>query len=193
MHMTHMTSLRRAATAAVISGGLATALLGVGAASAVARTTHKQPAKTTHTAPKKTTHATAADTFAAQSAVGSFTAGVFSVQFNAQRAAGASMTAATGTFAAQVGVGTANVITLSGPITCLDVVGNHVGLFYPVTSISPSVIGQVVKGIYVSAQLGREGQPLSMVFRPSLITGVSNCAPEPDAIPVTSGTLTLDS
>jgi hypothetical protein len=128
---------------------------------------------------------------AQQSATGNFTAAVFHVDFTASRAAGAPQTSATGTFTAQTGLGSLSLVTVSGPVTCLDVVGDEVGLFYPIANSTPSVFGQLNLGIYFYAKLGANGKPEAANFLPVPTQHVGSCAPLPSLIPASSGTLSL--
>lgn len=127
----------------------------------------------------------------AQSASGNFTAGAFAAQFNAARAAGAPQTAATGQFTERNLLGSATVSTVSGPVKCLDVVGNRVGLFYAITSSTPSAIAALHGGVLFSAQFSASGKPESVSFFPEPVQSVSSCAPLPGMFPITSGTLTI--
>jgi hypothetical protein len=130
---------------------------------------------------------------AAQSAVGDFSAGPFSLKFDAHRAAGAPPSAATGTFNARMGFGALTVGTVGGPVTCLDVRGNRMGLFYPITTSSPSLLSMLHSGVFIYAQLKADGKPQSVSFLPVPLTHTSSCAPLPGLFPITSGTLTLTS
>jgi hypothetical protein len=126
-----------------------------------------------------------------QSATGDFTAAVFHVDFTASRPAGGAPTSATGTFTAQTSLGSLSLLTVSGPVTCLDVVGDEVGLFYPVANSTPSVFGQLDLGVYFYAKLGANGKPEAANFLPVPTQRVSSCAPLPTLIPASSGTLSL--
>ncbi len=95
----------------------------------------------------------------AQTATGDFVSGAFHGKFSAHRAAGAPQTSASGTFTAMTTVGSNTVMTVSGPVTCLSIVGDRLGLFYPVTSSSPQVVSQLRGGVFLYIQQASAGQP----------------------------------
>jgi hypothetical protein len=133
---------------------------------------------------------TAAAASPAESATADFMSGPFHVQFSAQRAANAPATAATGTFVAHAG----GFATLQGPVTCLDVRANRMGLFYPVTSSSPATIMSVIHGVFIYVTVSKvTGKPLEVGFRPTTAATASSCAPSLTLFPITSGTVTLTS
>ena len=127
----------------------------------------------------------------AQSAVGDFFSGPFHFQFTASRPANEPATDATGNLTATLDLLGANLTTVSGPVTCLDVVGRRAGIFYPITAASPFVL-LLLRGVILSVQLSDTGRPQSIMYVP-LISQVNSCAPLPGVLPITSGTLTLTS
>jgi hypothetical protein len=129
----------------------------------------------------------------AQSAVADVNSGPFHIQFNAQRAAGAPPTAATGTFTANLSLGSLPLGSFSGPVTCLDVRGSRAGLFYPITSSSPSLFSMLNSGVYIYLQLDSAGKPQFAGFLPVPFASVSSCAPGLTLLPVTSGSATFKS
>jgi hypothetical protein len=129
----------------------------------------------------------------AQSASGTLTSGPFTLQFTASRAAGAAETAATGSFSGRLSLANSTLMELDGPVTCLDVVGDQVGLFYPVRSSIPTGFSKLVQGVFIYAQLGRDGKPQSLSFLPVPTSQTNSCPPLPAYLPVTAGTLTLNS
>jgi hypothetical protein len=129
----------------------------------------------------------------AQTAVGNFVSGPFHAQFGATRAANAPATSVIGQFSATSSVGPLALMTVGGPITCLDVVGNRVGLFYPITRSSPTLLSKVGSGVFLYAQLGSNGKPQSVTFAPVPFAKTTSCAPLPGLLPITSGTLSLTS
>jgi hypothetical protein len=129
----------------------------------------------------------------AQSAVGNFISGPFHAQFSATRAANAPATAAKGDFSATSSVGSVALTTVGGPITCLDVVGNRVGLFYPITRSSPTLLSMLGSGVFLYAQVGANGKPQSVTFVPVPFATTRSCTPLPGVFPITSGTLSLTS
>jgi predicted lipoprotein with Yx(FWY)xxD motif len=128
----------------------------------------------------------------AESVAADFTSGPFHITFNANRAANSPATAATGTFNATTGLGNATLITLAGPVTCLDIVGHDIGLFYAVGKANPEVIYTAVHGVYIYVTDSSAGKPLAVSFVPSLSRTASSCAPIPGLFPITSGTATID-
>jgi hypothetical protein len=129
----------------------------------------------------------------AQRAVADVSSGPFNIHFNAQRAAGAPPTAATGTFTANLALGSVSLGSFSGPVTCLDVRGNQAGLFYPITSSSPSLFSMLNSGVFIYIQLDSAGKPQFVGFLPVPFASVSSCAPGLALLPVTSGSATLTS
>jgi hypothetical protein len=133
----------------------------------------------------------AAATSPAESATADFMSGPFHVQFNAQRAANTPADAATGTFISHVAIGGFNLATLQGPVTCLDVRGNRMGLFYPVASSSPGAIASLIKGVFIYVTLSKTGHSRQVGFAPSLSASTKSCPPFPGIAPIMSGTVTL--
>jgi hypothetical protein len=129
----------------------------------------------------------------AQSVVAAVSSGPFSVQVSAQRAAGAPADAATGTFSAHGAILGLPLFALQGPVTCLDVRGNRMGLFYPITSSDPPLFAQLHAGVFFYLQLSSTGRPTLLGFVPSPLSHASSCAPGLALFPVTAGTATLTS
>ena len=128
----------------------------------------------------------------AETLSGNFSYPPFSIQVNAQRAAGAPANAATGSFTGSLSFGGAKAGDFMGPVTCLDVEGNSAGLFYPVKSSSPSVIASLPFGVLVTVTRTSTGQPSGVTFVPVPETQVSSCAPMSLVLfPITSGTLSF--
>jgi hypothetical protein len=128
----------------------------------------------------------------AESATADFVSGPFHVQFTAQRAANSPPNSATGTFVSHASIGGLNLITLAGPVTCLDIRGGtHLGLFYPVASSSPAFFASFVKGVFIYADVSKTGKPLLVGFEPSFSATTKTCPPLPGLAPITSGTLTM--
>jgi predicted lipoprotein with Yx(FWY)xxD motif len=136
--------------------------------------------------------ASAVSSTPAESVAADFTSGPFHITFNANRAANSPATAATGTFNATTGLGSATLITLAGPVTCLDIVGHDIGLFYAVGKANPEVIYTAVHGVYIYVTDSSTGKPLAVSFVPSLSGHANSCAPSPGLFPITSGTATID-
>lgn len=128
----------------------------------------------------------------AQSAAADATSGPFHVSFRATRAAGAPPTAAHGTFDAFTTAGPFTLMSLHGPVTCLDVRGNHVGLFYPVQGGSPSLLARLGAGVLLSMTVDGHGHATAVQFVPLPVRSVSSCAPQPTPLPAT-GSATLSS
>src|SRR5438445_145978 len=113
----------------------------------------------------------------AQSAVADVMSGPFHIQFVANRAANAPANAATGTFAANNTIGSTTIFSVAGPVTCLDVRGNRMGLFYPITSSTPPFFAQTHGGVFVSLTLNAQGKPIFVGFLPTPTATANNCAP----------------
>ena len=127
----------------------------------------------------------------AEHATADFMSGPFHVQFTANRAANAPADAATGTFVARAAIGPVALTTLQGPVTCLDIRGVHLGLFYPVTSSSPAFLGQAIHGVYIYVTDNTAGKAESVSFRPTSARTATTCPPVPGIFPITSGTATF--
>jgi predicted lipoprotein with Yx(FWY)xxD motif len=128
----------------------------------------------------------------AESLQGDFSYPPFTIQVSAQRAAGAPATAATGSFTGTLSLGKSTAGEFMGPVTCLDVVGNSAGLFYPVKKSSPALVAAIPLGVLVTVTRTSTGQPLGVTFVPVPETHVKSCAPmTPTVFPITSGTLTF--
>jgi hypothetical protein len=127
----------------------------------------------------------------AESATANFVSGPFHVQFSAQRAANMPADSATGSFLAHATIGSLNLVTLAGPVTCLDIRGTHMGLFYPVASSNPSIFGALFKGVFIYADVSKTGKPLAVGFAPTPFSSTKSCAPVPGEAPIMSGTLSL--
>ena len=129
----------------------------------------------------------------AQSATADVTSGPFNIRFSAQRPANSPPGAATGDFTAHTALGTVSLFTLHGPITCLDVRGNRLGLFYPITSSTPSLFSMLNGGVFIYLQLDAAGKPQFVGFLPVPFQRTGSCAPGPALLPVTSGTAQFSS
>ena len=127
----------------------------------------------------------------AESVTAAVASGPFAVQIQASRPANAPATAATGTFTAHVALGGLPLFTLHGPVTCLDVRGNRMGLFYPITSSDPSVFAQLGSGVFIYLQVSAAGKPQLLGFVPSPLKRTNSCAPGLALFPITSRTATL--
>ena len=128
----------------------------------------------------------------AQSAVGDFLSGPFHFRFHAYRAAGAPDTAATGSLTATLDLNGQALTMVTGPVTCLDIVGQRAALFYPISSANPFVLS-ALQGVVLYLQVGANGKPQSINYVP-FQSHVSSCPPVlPGILPITSGTLTLSS
>jgi predicted lipoprotein with Yx(FWY)xxD motif len=134
--------------------------------------------------------AAAAASTPAESVVANFESGPFHIQFNASRAANAPADAASGNFAAHVTLGSATAISLAGPVTCLDVRGNEIGLFYPAVVSDPALIYDAFHGFYIYVTESSAGTPLYAGFIPSFSGRATSCTPIPGFLPITSGTVT---
>ncbi len=120
-----------------------------------------------------------------------FLSGPAGIQVQAQRAANAPPDSATGEFTAHISLGPLNVLTLQGPVTCLDVRGDQAGLFYPITSSSPAVFSDLHSGVFIYLSLSASGKPRMTGFLPVPLASTTSCPPGLALLPVTSGTATL--
>lgn len=120
-----------------------------------------------------------------------FLAGPFHIQFTATRAQSGAPDTASGDFHAVTSLGSTPLLTLAGPVTCLDVVGNQIGLFYAVGQANPEVVYDAIHGIYIYVTLTSAGKPYSVNFAPSTSNVAHSCSPLPGLLPVSSGTVTV--
>jgi hypothetical protein len=127
----------------------------------------------------------------AEHATADFMSGPFHVQFSASRPANAPADAATGTFVAHAMVGSTTLVALAGPVTCLDIRGAHLGLFYPVASSSPPSIANTIHGVYIYVTDNAAGKAEAVSFLPTVGRTAKSCAPLPGIFPITSGTATF--
>jgi hypothetical protein len=130
---------------------------------------------------------------AAQSVVADVASGPFSVRIQAQRPADAPPTAATGVFDASGMILGLPLFSLHGPVTCLDVRGNRMGLFYPITASDPPIFAKLGSGVFVYLTLSSSGRPKLLGFVPVPLSHANSCAPGLALFPITSGTATLTS
>lgn len=140
--------------------------------------------------------AAASDGSAAQSTKGAMKAGGIDVTFEAQRAAGAKATDATGTFTAEgapvAAMGlpkTVGSIRLAGPISCLETHGEDVSFYYEFDKTSTSgVLDKLGAGMIVT--LRKNGaDDYKMGFTPMLSSMVPTLGCDSSLAPlsVTSG------
>lgn len=127
----------------------------------------------------------------AQSATADVTSGAFHLKFTAQRAADAPVTAATGTFEAETTAGPLSLMKVAGPVTCLDVRGNTMGLFYPVTKSTPSTLADAKTGIFIYLTVDGAGQATNVGFVPVPYAKTESCAPGATPLPA-MGSATLN-
>jgi hypothetical protein len=128
---------------------------------------------------------------AQESVVANVASGPFHIDVTASRAVDAAPDTATGVFTAHFTLGSATVFTLHGPVTCLDVRGGNVGLFYPITSSSPPLFAQLHSGVFIYLYAAKGAIPARVGFLPVTISSTKNCAPGLALLPVTSGSMTI--
>lgn len=139
------------------------------------------------------TAAAQADTPAQSAVAKSVKSGPFTFDFEAHRAAEAPENAATGTFHAKAKLGGVQLMDLEGPVTCLNVRGNRVGLYYPVAKSTPSLFSMINAGVMIYMTVDGKGQATSMSFLPVPFTSRKNCAPTPANVLPATGSATLTS
>lgn len=103
--------------------------------------------------------------------------GPFHVSFTAHRDAEAPQDAATGTFDAHVRLGSLGLTDVHGPVTCLNVRGNHVGLFYPIKTATPSLFAKIGSGILFYLTVDGKGHATGVQFLVVPFPSVPTCAP----------------
>ncbi|MCW3039473.1 MAG: hypothetical protein JWM31_1378 [Solirubrobacterales bacterium] len=121
------------------------------------------------------------------------TSGPFTFTFTAQRAAEAKENAATGTFDAVGRLGTLPLMDLHGPITCLNVRGNRMGLFYPVAQSNPALFSQIMMGVLIYMSVDGKGHATAIEFLPVPFTKVKSCAPTAGTLLPATGAASLTS
>jgi hypothetical protein len=119
--------------------------------------------------------------------------GPFHIQVTASRASDAAPNTATGQFSARFALGSTQIFTLYGPVTCLDIRGNAVGLFYPITSSSPALFAQLHSGVFIYFRVGSGLVPTLVGFLPVPIATTKTCSPGDALLPVTSGSVSISS
>jgi hypothetical protein len=129
----------------------------------------------------------------AESIVANVSSGPFHIMVTGSRAANSAPDTATGTFTAQASLGALSLFALHGPVTCLDIRGNSAGLFYPITSSSPSIFSKIDSGVFIYFRAAGKGLPALVGFVPVPIHSTKTCAPGAALLPVTSGSLSLTS
>jgi hypothetical protein len=124
----------------------------------------------------------------AQSAtVDAVAGGGFHLQFTATRAAGAAANAATGTFRGTLEAGGTEIGHFAGPVTCLSVVGNDIGLFYPIDESNPPGLEGANAGVFISVKVDGDGQATMAGFLPVPVDHADSCDPSmtPALLPAT--------
>jgi len=124
-------------------------------------------------------------------AIANVMSGPFHVQFAAFRPANMPPTAATGLFMATNSVAGITLFSVAGPVTCLDVRGNRMGLFYPITASNPPLFAQTHGGVFVTLTVNAAGKPSMLGFQPTPMARTTACPPGLALFPVTGGTATL--
>lgn len=119
-------------------------------------------------------------------------AGTFFIEFKAKKPAGVPETGATGFFSGAAKIAGTELIKFSGPITCLNVSGNNVGIFYPITKSNPAAIAAFGAGVFIYLTTDGKGQAVTMTFLPAPTKSTDGCAPLPGLFPAT-GKVTLKS
>lgn len=130
---------------------------------------------------------------AAQSVDADVASSAFTIQVHATRAANSPANSATGTFTAHTSLGSLNLLTLRGPVTCLDVRGNKDGLFYPIQSSAPAVLSKLGSGVFIYFDVSSTGKATMIGFVPVPISHTNSCAPSLALLPATSGSVHLTS
>lgn len=130
--------------------------------------------------------ATIAQAGANDSAKGSVKSPGVNITFDAKTDANGN---STGTFTGEVRVG-AQIMEAMGPVTCLDVVGNKIGIFYPVTASKPLNLMTAGKsGVYMNITTDGKGNAKSISYSVIPFKQKAGCKPAPTFIPA-SGKVT---
>lgn len=86
-----------------------------------------------------------------------------------------------GTFDGAVKIGT-RIMEAKGPVTCLDVEGNKVGFFYPMTESKPSLMSDLKLGVYMNMTTDGNGNAESLSY--SVVPKQEGgCKPAPTFLP----------
>ena len=126
-----------------------------------------------------------------ESVVADIASGPFHIMVTASRAVTSAPNTATGVFTAQFKLGSTSVFTLHGPVTCLDIRGGNVGLFYPITSSTPALFAQLHSGVFIYLAAAQGALPARAGFLPVPIATTKSCAPGAALLPVTSGSISI--
>ena len=163
-------------TGAVVAGGLAVpgALANSGHHH---KRHHTKKHRKHHKAPTPASSPTPAP---AQSASADAVAGgTFHLQFQAYRAAGAAATAASGHFTGTLAPGGVALGNFAGPVTCLTVKGNDIGLFYPIKSSSPPGLQRLGAGVFIYMTVDGKGNAVKSSFKLVPKATTDSCDPMP--------------
>ncbi|HEX4107100.1 MAG TPA: hypothetical protein VHX88_03145 [Solirubrobacteraceae bacterium] len=115
----------------------------------------------------------------------------FGAQFAAQISPGAPADSARGVFSAQVALGPLPLLGVAGPVTCMQVTKDAVGVFYPIAQSSlPLLAGPPPKGVLFSVDFNAAGRATAVSFLPLPVPQLSSCAPLPGLLPA-SGTVSV--
>lgn len=121
------------------------------------------------------------------------TSGPFHVSFTAHRDAEAPQNTSTGTFDAHVRIGSLGLTDVHGPVTCLNVRGNRVGLFYPIKTATPSLFARIGSGILFYLTVDGKGHATGVQFLVVPFSSVRTCAPTVPLMLPATGSATLAS
>lgn len=130
---------------------------------------------------------TAAHAAGEQSVVADVTSGPFHLKVTANRAAGTRSNQSTGTFDAETKLGPLALMDIHGPVTCLDIRGNMVGLFYPIEKSNPTLFSMVGAGVFIYLTTDGKGNATNVQFLPVPFSATTGCRPLP-ALPPATGT-----
>lgn len=128
--------------------------------------------------------ATAAQAAPAQTATGNVTSGPVKMAFEGQRGANTNANQATGTFEGRMVIGSLGLMSVKGPITCMDVRGPHVGIFYPIKQSSVPLLDKGL-GVYMNITTDGKGNAKRVAYSVVPRKAVPSCAPAPTFLPAT--------
>lgn len=88
-----------------------------------------------------------------------------------------------GRFNGSMKIGRFGLMDVSGPVTCLDVEGRNVGIFYPITEASPFVLGALKSGVYMNIRTDGRGNAKAVSYSVVPFKKTGGCKPAPALLP----------
>lgn len=103
--------------------------------------------------------------------------GGFHLEFEAKRKVNAAPSTAIGSFKGTLELGGQDVGFFKGPVTCLEVKGNDIGLFYPIKESEPAGAEMLGGGVFITVLTDGRGNATAAGFMPVPTDTAESCAP----------------